>query len=408
MNTESLSFPFELALNPAAQPGGGYPAEAEALLSAAGHEAAYACISAWPGYEVTPLRDLAGLARELGIASLHYKDEAGRFGLGSFKPLGGAYAVARLLQIRIVQVTGRDAVSIDAILQGEFLDVTGQVTVTAATDGNHGRSVAWGARLFGCRCVIFIHETVTKAREKAIAAFGAEVRRTPGTFDDAVRKAQATAEVEGWYLVPDTSDGSIVEAPRNVMQGYSVMAGEAIAQLPYSGPPSHLFLQAGVGGMAAATCAQFWQAFGPERPKTLLVEPASAACWFASLKAGRPVAVGGDLDSIMAGLACGEVSRLAWDILGPGALAAISIADPVAVETMRLLAGGACGAAPIVAGESGVGGLAGLLAVASDQAVRERLALDETARVVVFGTEGASDPESYAEIIGRSAEEVAA
>jgi diaminopropionate ammonia-lyase len=401
-------FPFRIARNPFVQRQAAYPEAAEAVLDARSHAEARSCIAAWPGYAPSPLRDLAGLAGVLGIASLHYKDEGGRFALGSFKPLGGAYAVLRLLQKEIAAATGRDGIALSDTLEGKFHDIAAGVTVTGATDGNHGRSVAWGARMFGCRCVIFIHEMVTREREEAIASFGAEVRRTTGTFDDAVRTAQATAGREGWHVIPDTSDGVVVEAPRNVMRGYTVMAGETMEQLPYEGPPTHVFLQAGVGGMAAATCAPFWWTFGADRPATILVEPENAACWFASLAAGEPVAVGGNLESIMAGLACGEVSRLAFEILKPGALAAMTVTDEAAAAAMRLLADGASGDAPIVAGESAVGGLAGLIAAAGNEEARATLGLDARSRIVVFGTEGATDAQTYRQIVGRSAEEVAA
>ncbi len=244
--------------------------------------------------------------------------------------------------------------------------------------------------------------------QRAIASYGAEVRRTPGTYDDAVRTAQATAEAEGWHVIPDTSDGSIVEAPQNVMQGYTVMAAEAIEQLPYTEAPTHLFLQAGVGGMAAATCAQFWQTFGKRRPCTVLVEPETAGCWFESLKAGEPTTVGGDLESIMAGLACGEVSHLAWKILSTGTDAMMRIDDDAAIDVMRLLAESRYGDAPVVAGESAVAGLAGLLAAANDDRIRALLKLEDDARVLVFGTEGATDPETYTRIVGCEPERVAA
>ena len=198
---------------------------------------------------------------QLDVASLYYKDESSRFGLGSFKPLGGAYAVASLLQKQIGERQGGRNPDISELLAGKHRHTAIDITVTAATDGNHGRSVAWGAQLFGCRCIIFIHETVTDAREHAIADYGAEVIRTAGTFDDAVRKAGETAKEQGWHVIPDTSDGTAIEAPRNVMQGYTLMAAEAIEQLPENRAPTHLFLQAGVGGMAAAACAQFWQTF---------------------------------------------------------------------------------------------------------------------------------------------------
>ena len=185
------------------------------------------------------------------------------------------------------------------------------------------------------------------------------------------------------------------------------MAAEVIEQLPDDLPPTHIFLQAGVGGMAAATCGQFWQTFETNRPRSILVEPYSAACWFESLKARRPVALSGDVDSLMGGLSCGEISLLAWKILRTGAHAAMKISDDAAAETMRLLADGRFGDTPLVAGESGVAGLAGFLAMANDPESREWLGIDDKSRIMVFGTEGATDPEMYTEIVGRSPDEVA-
>ncbi len=383
-----------------------YGPDQEAVLDEKGFQRAVKIIRSWPDYAPTPLCRLESIAEVAGVADVHYKDESGRFGLGSFKPLGGAYAVVRLLMSQITAATGQEQVDPNDVLNGRYKEIASTITVTAATDGNHGRSVAWGARLFGCRCVIFIHETVSPGREHAIAALGAEVRRTRGTYDDAVRKADETARQEGWHQIPDTSDGVVVEAPRNVMQGYTLMAQEAMDQLPYQGPPTHIFIQAGVGGMAAAVVAQFWQRFGPGRFKTVLVEPRQAACWFHSLKSGAPVVVSGDLDSLMAGLACGEVSRLAWPILAPATDMVMTVDDAAAADCMRLMAEGRYGDRPMVTGESAVAGLAGFLAVARDEAAREALAIDSNSRVLLFGTEGASDPETYMAIVGRSAEDV--
>ena len=399
---------FAWATKPRAANGAAYGPVQSRVLSQDGLERARAVITAWPGYAPTPLMDLPGIARLAGVARVRYKDESHRFGLSSFKPLGGAYAVARRLMAEVERITGAAHVSVEDLLRGVHRQVSSGITVTAATDGNHGRSVAWGARLFGCGAVIFIHQSVTEGREQAIAAFGAQVRRTPGTYDDAVRAAQASAEAEGWHLIPDTSDGRVVEAPRDVMQGYTLMAAEAIRQLGSGNAPTHLFLQAGVGGMAAATCAQFWQTFQAARPRTILVEPAGSGCWFESLKAGRPVVIEGPLDSIMAGLACGEVSRLAWDILAPGADAMMTVSDEAAAECMRLLADARAGDPSIVAGESAVAGLAGLLAAAGDAGARAGLGLESGSRVMLFGTEGATDADTYASIVGRSAAAVAA
>ena len=399
--------PSQLALNPSARAGAEYGSEQERILNAEGLQAVEETIRAWPDYRPTPLIALPGLAEAAGVESLHYKDEAHRFGLKSFKPLGGAYAVARLLRRELPAIVGAVEVTTADLLDGRYRHATSEITVTAATDGNHGRSVAWGARMFGCRCVIFINEAVSERRERSIASYGAEVRRNPGSYDDAVRAAQATAEAEGWHVVPDTSSDIALRAPRDVTQGYALMAAETIDQLPYATAPTHLFLQAGVGGMAAATAGQFWQRFGRRRPRSVLVEPKSAACWFASLEAGHPVVVDVTVDSVMGGLSCGEVSRIAWEILSVCADAMMTLEDAAAEDCMRLLAEAPFDDPAIVAGESGVAGLAGFLAVVQDADKRRILDLDETSRVVVFGTEGATDPEIYSEIVGRSPEEVA-
>ena len=400
--------PFRLSLNPGAIPGAAYGDRQAAVLNAGGLAEARACISQWPGYAPTPLVSLVGLAEALGLGALFYKQEGDRFGLRSFKPLGGAYAVQRCLMRIVAEQTGRDVIEPGEILERAHVETVSRVTVTAATDGNHGRSVAWGARMFGCRCVIFINEAVTASREQAIAAYGAEVCRNPGSYDDAVRTAFETARREGWHVIPDTCHGGVVDAPRYVTQGYALLASEAIEQLPGDLPPTHLFLQAGVGGMAAAVCGQFWQAFGENRPKTILVEPEQAACWMASLVNGRPTAVTGDTDSFMGGLACGEISELAWEILEHGADASLALNDAAADATMRLLAAGCDGDPPVVAGESGVAGLAGLVTCARDPEARKTLGLGPDARVLVIGSEGATDEAVYEKVVGRPWQEIAA
>ncbi len=397
---------FKLFLNTNVQQQIEYGPEQLELFNERNFQLAEQSISAWPGYEKTPLHNLHGLAKEVGVASIHYKDESFRFGLSSFKPLGGAYAVTRLLIRKIEQITGDERVSTQQILSGKYNDIVSRITVTAATDGNHGRSVAWGAKMTGCRCVIFIHETVTNGREKAIAQLGAEVRRNPGTYDDAVRTAQQTADSEDWFTIQDTTDGENIESTLDVMHGYTLLASETIHQLPFDSAPTHIFLQAGVGGMAAAVLARFWYAFEKNRPRAVLVEPSTAACCFKTLEAGQPTVASGALESIMAGLACGEISSLAFKILQTGAYAAMQIKDEAAVDCMRLLADGRYGDLPIVAGESAVAGLAGLIAATKDSQSRQRLGLNAKSRVVLFGTEGATDPETYAAIVGRTAEQV--
>jgi diaminopropionate ammonia-lyase len=360
---------------------------------------------AWPGYKPTPLHSLPKLAARAGIEAILYKDEAERFGLGSFKALGGAYAVFKLLRKSIQEQKNVTASSLD-LTSGRYADVTSRITVTCATDGNHGRSVAWGARTFGCRCVIYIPETVSAGRCQAIAAYGAEIRRFAGTYDDGVRRAAADAAAQGWMVVSDTAYEGYTDVPRDVMQGYSLMVEETLRQA--SALPSHVFVQGGVGGLAASVCAYLWERYGSARPFFVIVEPEKADCFYRSGVAGRATPAEGALDTIMAGLACGEVSPLAWRILATGADAFMTIDDEAAVDCMRLLAEGRFGDDPVVAGESGVAGLAGLLMASADAEARARLDLHRDSRVLVFGTEGATDPEVYRSIVGRRPDDVVA
>ncbi len=391
--------------NPAAAPPQEpYGEQRARVLSQAGFDAAFVEISSWPDYAATPLVRLDGLARSLGLGSLHYKDESTRLGLKSFKALGGAYAVANVLRWQVRASTGLENVTSQQLLSGELATIVREVTVTCATDGNHGRSVAWGARLFGCRCVIFVHQHVSRPRRDAIARYGAEVREVQGTYDDAVRHAAATAAAQGWTVVSDTSYPGYRDIPLDVMHGYGVMAVEIARQLDV--PPTHVFAQAGVGALAAAVCAYFWLLWGARRPRFAVVEPTHADCVYQSLAAGRRVAVAGELDTVMAGLACGEVSELAWEILSPGTNAAVAVDDAFALDAMRLLARPAADDAAIVAGESGGAGLAALLAARDDPRIRRTLALDADSRVLLVDSEGDTDEAVYRGIVGRSAEEV--
>jgi diaminopropionate ammonia-lyase len=372
--------PARLAPNPRLDRAHPYPGVLRPILSLAAEEVARREISSWPGYAPTPLRDLQSIARELGLAAVAFKEEQHRFGLRSFKALGGAYAVKKLA----AAPGGPPA------------------AVCCATDGNHGRSVAWGAREAGLRCVIYVHEGVSEGRAQAIRGFGAEVRRVGGNYDDSVRIAAADAAREGWTVVSDTSWEGYQDIPRDVMQGYGVMVGEAIAQGGGGArPPTHVFVQGGVGGIAAATVAHLWERFGAARPRVVVVEPDKADCLTRSAEQGRVVHLSGDLDTIMAGLSCGEPSPLAWAVLDPGADAFMAIGDAAIAPAMRALA-----ALGVVGGESGVAGLAGLRIAATDRAMRAALGLDASSRVLLFGTEGATDPALYEELVGESAERV--
>jgi diaminopropionate ammonia-lyase len=383
-----------------------YGEEHASILSMADGARARKIVASWPGYTPTPLVGLPRLAERLKVASIDYKDEGGRFGLGSFKAIGGAYAVFRVLEGVVRQKTGIGAVNPNDLIAGRYAEFTRAVTVTCATDGNHGRSVAWGAQMFGCACVIYVHATVSDERVRIIEGFGARVVRAPGNYDDAVHQAARDAAENGWVVVSDTSYPGYVEIPRDVMQGYSVMVAEAVEQMQAGGrAPTHVFVQGGVGGLAAAATAQLWEALGPEAPRIVVVEPDKAACLFASARAGEPTRIHGDLDTLMAGLACGEVSVLAWKILKDGATGFMTIPDSDAVAAMRLLASGEAGAT-VVGGESGVAGLAGLIAFAARADWREAIALNADSHVLLFGTEGDTDPGIYRKLVGRAADQI--
>lgn len=392
----------------AAGPSEPYGLQRSTVLDARSFDAARVEVTSWSGYAVTPLVSLAGLAAKLGIAELRYKDEGGRFGLDSFKALGGAYAVARVLQRRLVVEFGGEAMAVQRLRGEQFAALIRNVTVTCATDGNHGRSVAWGAQHFGCRCVIFVHRHVSQARREAIARLGAEVQEVPGGYDEAVRHAAAVAADRGWVVVSDTSYPGYREVPRDVMHGYGVMADEIIVQWPAGGAPTHVFVQAGVGALAAALCARFWMLWAERRPRFVVVEPLGADCVFRSLKAGRRVVVRGAHETVMAGLACGEVSELAWEILHAGADAAIACADGYALAAMRVLAAPLGGDVPIVAGETGGSGVAALLAADDHPELAARLGLDRSSRVLVIGSEGATDAEIYRDVVGCAPDDVRA
>ncbi|MDQ2093948.1 diaminopropionate ammonia-lyase [Rhodalgimonas zhirmunskyi] len=391
---------FTLCLNRLADPTGTWRAEQDAILNDRAFETAQNTITDWPGYAETPLVSLPALAESLGIKALKIKDESSRFGLGSFKALGGAYAVARLLQSELSRRLGQP-VSMADVTARAYPDEAAKITVCCATDGNHGRSVAWGAQTFGARCVIFIHATVSEGRKQAIEAYDAEVRRCPGNYDDSVRTADETAAREGWFVVSDTSYPGYMDVPRDVMQGYELMAAEAFDALP--APPTHILLQTGVGGMAAAVAAQAVRRWGAQRPRIILCDPDQSVCWLASIRAGHPEAVTGDLDTLMAGLACGEVSALAWEILRDHADAVIALTDASAIAAMRCLANPLPGDPPLVAGESAVAGLAALTLISADEEARDMLALEPSSIVLLFSTEGDTDPALYEKLIGKSA-----
>ncbi|MEM6623206.1 MAG: diaminopropionate ammonia-lyase [Pseudomonadota bacterium] len=372
---------------------------AHRVLSAQDFADAWAQITSWPGYVPTPLVSLANLAAQIGVGAIHYKDEGPRFGLGSFKALGGAYAAMRLIQREVAARTGQ-TLALDDIAAGRCREACAGITLVSATDGNHGRSLAWGCHRVGAPCRIYIHAEVSEGRADAMRAYGAKVVRIDGDYDASVALARDEAAANGWFVVSDTSWPGYTEPPRDVMAGYGVMAREAAEAMDASGTlPTHVIVQGGVGGYAAAVAAYFRQHWGAGAPRVLVVEPDRAACLFASAKAGALTNVAIEVETIMAGLSCGEPSPLAWEVLAEQAGDFLTIPDAFVPPAMRLLAKPLGGDTPIQAGESAVGGVAALIAVRGDAALSAQLGLDAASRVVIFGTEGVTDPDIYARIM---------
>ena len=333
-------------------------------------------------YAATPLTHLPGLAAALGVRSVHVKDESHRFGLNAFKALGGSYCLGRYMEGKL---PGAEP-----------------VTFVTATDGNHGRGIAWAAARLGQRSVVYMPAGSSAERLENIRTLGAEASITDRNYDDTVRLAAKMAEEHGWVLVQDTAWPGYEEIPRWIMEGYTTMALEAAGQLGAL-RPTHIFLQAGVGAMAGAVAGFFSALYGEARPKIIIVEPETADCYYKTVLAGdgNIRTVGGSLATIMAGLACGEPCSLGWDVLRRCGDCFLSVSDGVAAEGMRLLAHPRSGDSAVISGESGAAGLGAAAVICRDGALRElkeRLGLDETSRILCFSTEGDTDRESWQRI----------
>jgi diaminopropionate ammonia-lyase len=353
-----------------------------------------------PRHAVTPLHSLAGLATELGCDGVYVKDEGQRLGLGSFKALGGAYAVMRIAIARAEEVLKR-SIAPSFLRNNEIAEITRGITFACATDGNHGRSVAAGAALANCRAVIFLHEGVSPQRDAGIQALGATTVRVSGRYDDSVLQARRISEERGWQLVSDTSWQGYENIPRTVMQGYTVLIAEALEQLAaLDKVPSHVILQAGVGGFAAATAAYLTTCLGRGRPTIIVVEPERAECVLQSIQAGKPTRIELKEPTIMSMLECYEPSHVAFRILQRCAHAFMSIPDEFAVTAMRRFAVPCKGDIPVVSGESGAAGLGGLLALAENSSWREQARLEPRSTVLLVNTEAATDVDSYASLVG--------
>ncbi len=376
---------------------GPYPPELAAQFSPDLVAEAAGEITSWPGYAPSPLRSLDRLADAAGVGSVFYKDESGRFGLGSFKALGGAYAVIRYLAGALSQESGKP-VAMGNVRSGDHADAAAAITVATATDGNHGRSVAWGAQMAGCRCRIYIHREVSEGRAAAMAAFGAEVIRVDGDYDESVRQCARDAAGNGWQVISDTSYDGYTQIPRYVMAGYTIMVQEILDQCGDE-LPSHVIIQAGVGGLAAAILAVFWMRLGERLPRFIIVESQHSDCVAESFRQNRAASVDIATETMMAGLSCGEISLIAWDILSRGVSHIASISDQAVAPAMRAMAAGEMGGGRIEAGECAVPGIITLLAAAGDNRMRQRFGLTAQSRILVFGCEGATDRAIYDRIL---------
>lgn len=357
-------------------------------------------------YSVTPLARLSGLARAFGVKDIFVKDESRRFGLNAFKVLGGSYAIARVLGERL-QLAEEELSCATLAAQKKNL---GTLTFVTATDGNHGRGVAWTAQRFGHRAVVFLPKGTAAERVENIRALGAEARLTDVNYDDAVRMARAYAAAHDGIVVQDTSWDGYEDIPRYIMQGYTTMGAEIAEQLAASGGarPTHVFLQAGVGALAGAMACFFADYYQGVRPKIIIVEPHAADCLYRTALAddGALHEAEGALDSIMAGLCCGEPCPLGWEQLAAHADYFVSQPDEAAALGMRVLGNPVRGDASVEAGESGAAGVGLVAALALEKELahmRRELALDENAVVLCLSTEGATDRENYRRIMWEGA-----
>lgn len=364
--------------------------------------------SSFPEYSCTPLVRLQNLARTLGVRDIFVKDESKRFGLNAFKVLGGSYAIgweiAKRLDLPMEEMT------YDVLTSPQVKEKLGQLTFVTATDGNHGRGVAWTAQKLGQRAVVYMPKGSAQERLQNIRSLGAEAEIIDVNYDDAVRLARRYAENYGGIVVQDTSWEGYEEIPLHIMQGYTTMACEIAEQLAALGDvrPTHVFLQAGVGAMAGAVTGFLADYYKDDLPEIIIVEPLNAACLHKTAQTadGALHTVGGDLQSIMAGLCCGEPCSLGWRQLAAHADVFAAVPDEVAALGMRVLGNPVSGDAPVISGESGAAGL-GLAAAALRERelswLKRQLALDGDAVILCISTEGATDLANYRSIMWEGA-----
>ncbi len=357
-----------------------------------------------PDYKMTPLVALPNLAQLLGVGGIYVKNESERLHMSSFKVMGGSYAIYRLVK----KLLGRESedLSYDYLISKECHDALGNIVFCSATDGNHGRGLAWACHKLGHPCKIYVHSETSQPRIDAIKRFGAEVTVVEGNYDDAVRRAAEDAEKNGWYVVSDTSWDGYEEIPTWIMQGYTSILLEAQEQFTGMGivKPTHVIVQAGVGAMAASVVGFYSALFPEDPPLFIVVEPDKAACIYESIAAGdgKCHSVKGELDTIMAGLACGEPSPIAFNILRDNADIFIQTPDNVAARGMRILGCPLNGDPMVVSGESGAVPLGTLFALQTDEIdpeLKAALKLNKNSQVFMVNTEGNTDPIEFRRIL---------
>lgn len=355
----------------------------------------------FPQYSVTPLANLVHMAEFLGLKSLFVKDESYRFGLNAFKVLGGSFAMARY----IAEQVGKDVSEVDYnyLTSDKLKNEFGQATFFTATDGNHGRGVAWAANRLGQKAVVLMPKGTVKSRFDNIAKEGAKVTIEEVNYDECVRKANQMAEqTEHGVMVQDTAWDGYEKIPAWIMQGYGTMASEAAEQITEK--PTHIFIQAGVGSLAGAVQGYFANLYKDNPPKVIVMEAQAADCLYQSAKAGdgKIRFVDGDLQTIMAGLACGEPNTISFDILKNHSAFFVSCPDWVSEKGMKMLAAPIKGDTQVISGESGAVGMGLIYTLMKNPEYAElknAIGLDENSSVLMFSTEGDTDPQNYKKIV---------
>ena len=343
-------------------------------------------------YDRTPLVSLEKFSEKIGVGKILVKDESYRFGLNSFKSLGGIYAIYKTLE----EMAGKN-ISISEIFSPQFKETIGELTFSAATDGNHGLGVAWASMNLGQKAVIYLPKGTVPQRIEAIKKTGAKAVVIDGNYDDAVEKMARDGENEGWQVISDTAWEGYQDIPTWIMQGYTVLFDEAMEEIKENGGdmPTHIILQAGVGSFSASGVGYFNSIYGKKRPISIIVEPDNAACFYESMQIndGKPHRAKGDLSTIMAGLSCGVPNPIAWDIHLDYSDVFVSCRDELSALSMRSLGNPLKGDKKVISGESGAIGLGVLMHIKND------LEIGKDSEVLLISTEGDTDPKGYLDVV---------